>query len=172
MAKTMATMVNITRLAVASVQSRPWAPNLVKVWPSSQIMDANGNVGGGEEDAEPDAGIAVVRPDDVQYKRNKSRVTQACGQQVQKGSPKVDGRATPGKQQDGGERVGESRARIGKAAVPVARVVFRAVLLESRILRSICYLDLANADFFVFVISFDKIHTPITIRPSENNSSK
>jgi hypothetical protein len=109
------------------------------------------------EDAEPGAGIAVVRPDDVQSAR---------GQQVERGSPKVDGRAIPDKQQDGGERVGESRARIGKAAVPVARVVFRAVLLETRILRSICYVDLANADFFVFVISFDKIHTPITIRPS------
>jgi hypothetical protein len=35
----------------------------------------DGNVGGGEEDAKPGAGIAVVRPDDVQYKRDKPSVT-------------------------------------------------------------------------------------------------
>src|SRR6266849_646165 len=41
-AKTAATMVNITRLATASVQSRPCVPNLLKLWPSSQIMEAMG----------------------------------------------------------------------------------------------------------------------------------
>src|SRR5260370_11319166 len=41
-AKTAATMVNITRLAAASVQSRPCLPNLLKLWPSSHIIDAMG----------------------------------------------------------------------------------------------------------------------------------
>ena len=35
-------MVKITRLAAASVHSRPCVPNLVKVCPSNQIMDATG----------------------------------------------------------------------------------------------------------------------------------
>src|SRR6202030_4597515 len=74
----------------------------------------DGNVGGGEEDAKPGAGIAVVRPDDVQYQRDKPSVTQARGQQVEQGSPKVNGWAIPGEQRDCRERIGQSRARVGE----------------------------------------------------------
>jgi hypothetical protein len=37
-AKTAETTANTTRLAAAAVQSSPWVPKLVKLWPSSLVL--------------------------------------------------------------------------------------------------------------------------------------